>query len=402
MARNFDNWLQAFLEYTSYGEAPKRLYFWTAVSTIAGALRRHVWIDQGYFKWYPNHYIIVVAPPGIISKTTTTALGMDLLRKVPGINFGPNIVTWEKMVSSFAGAAEQFTYNGESITQSAITIESGEFGNLFDPKNRESVDLFVSLWDSKDGKFTKETKMSGSDTIVNPFINLIACTTPAWISENFPKYLVGGGFTSRCIFVYAESKHQYVAYPGLCIPKDLAIMRHRLVADLEHISCNLVGPYTLTAEAVEWGEAWYREHFEKHSKLFDSGVFGGYVARKQTHLHKLAMVFAAATSDQLVITKDHLETANVMITDLEPDMCKVFDNIGRSELSVNSDKVVKILAVAPNQTMRYIDLYRKVHMFFPSSKAFEDVMTGLIRTGQVIMQQVGTDMILRIGPNARQ
>lgn len=70
---------------------------------IAGALRRKVWIDQAYFKWYSNFYIIpLVAPPGIVSKSTTAGIGMSILREVPGVNFGPDVVTWPAFVEAFA------------------------------------------------------------------------------------------------------------------------------------------------------------------------------------------------------------------------------------------------------------------------------------------------------------
>jgi len=78
------------------------MHFWTGVSTLAGALRRKVWVDMGYFKWFPNFYIILVAPPGIVSKSTTAGIGMSLLRQVPDIQFGPDVITWQALVQSFA------------------------------------------------------------------------------------------------------------------------------------------------------------------------------------------------------------------------------------------------------------------------------------------------------------
>ena len=65
------------------------MYAWVGVSTIAGALRRKVWIDQAYFKWYPNFYIILVAPPGIVAKSTTASLGMRLCGVSPVSASGP-------------------------------------------------------------------------------------------------------------------------------------------------------------------------------------------------------------------------------------------------------------------------------------------------------------------------
>ena len=79
--RNYSDWLKAYMEYAGYGEAPKYMHFWTGVSVIAGALRRKVWIDEIYFKWYPNFYIIFVAPPGVVSKSTTACTKIEPLVK---------------------------------------------------------------------------------------------------------------------------------------------------------------------------------------------------------------------------------------------------------------------------------------------------------------------------------
>ncbi len=259
MSRINADWLNAFLEYSQFGEAPRHMYFWAGVSAVAGALRRKVWIDQAYFKWYPNFYICLVAPPGIVSKSTTAGVAMGLLRQVPGIKFGPDVVTWPALVSAFAESTEGFEYNGMIYPMSAMTLESSEFGNLLNPQDKEMVDLLVSLWDGKQGNFEKSTKHSGKDTVENPWINLIACTTPAWIAGNFPEYMVGGGFTSRTIFVYADTKERYVAYPGLKVPANLAQQAADLVSDLTHIS-PLAGEYVLTKDAVAGGEDWYKTH----------------------------------------------------------------------------------------------------------------------------------------------
>lgn len=392
MARQFPDWLTAFCDYASYGEAPRRMYFWTGVSTIAGALRRRVWIDQAYFRWHPNFYIILVAPPGIVSKSTTADVGMRLLRRVPGVNFGPNVVTWQALVQSFAAAGESFQFGDEWHSMSAITIESSEFGNLLNPQDKEMVDLLVTLWDGKQGAFTKVTKASGNDTVENPWINVIACTTPAWIAGNFPEYMIGGGFTSRCLFIYAERKEKYVAYPGLEVPKNLQAVEDALVRDLEHIATNLVGAYVLDTSAVEWGKRWYKHHYENRPPLLDDERFGGYIARKQTHLHKLAMVLAAATKDDLVLTEAELATANIMVTELEEDMPRVFSKIGRTEASVQAERFINY--VRKRRVIPYMEAYKFVHAYFPDVHDFEGIVSGAIRAGYVTQEQRGTEMYL--------
>lgn len=394
MARNFPDWLGAFLKYASYGEAPTRMYFWAGVSAVAGALRRRVWIDQAYFRWYPNFYICLVAPPGIVSKSTTAGVAMSLLRRVPGIKFGPDVVTWPALVAAFAEATEAYEFDGAYHPMSAMTLESSEFGNLLNPQDKEMVDLLVSLWDGKQGAFEKHTKGSGKDTVQNPWINLIACTTPSWIAGNFPEYMIGGGFTSRTVFVYADAKAQFVAYPGLQVPKDLDRFADALVEDLCQIS-NLVGEYRLSPAAVAWGEQWYQAHYTTRPVNLDPERFGGYIARKQTHIHKLAIVLAASAGDNLEISAEHLQIADNMLTDLEPDMQFVFSKIGRTETSLYIERLVHF--VHEKGAVPYDEAYRHVHSHFPSMRDFEDLVIGCVRAGYIKLQTKGTTSYMTAG-----
>jgi hypothetical protein len=366
------------------------MHFWTGISTLAGALRRQVWIDMAYFKWFPNFYIILVAPPGIVSKSTTAGIGMSLLKKVPDIKFGPDVVTWQALVTGFAESTMSYELQGEFHAMSALTIESSEFGNLLNPQDKEMVDLLVSLWDGKQGAFEKKTKGSGHDIVENPWINLIACTTPAWIAGNFPEYMIGGGFTSRCLFVYADKKAKLVAYPSQIVPKDMQRTAQMLVEDLAQISL-LKGEYVMTEEAVRWGHAWYETHYQTKHQL-DDDRFGGYLARKQTHIHKLAMILAAAESSRLVITAEHLALADRMVSDLEPDMQMVFSKIGKSDEAVYAERL--IWYVEKRQGCAYAEAYRFVHAHFPKLQDFESVIQGALRSNYLVLKQKGSEMWL--------
>lgn len=379
--RNFSNWLDAFCEYASFGEAPPYMYKWVGISTIAGALRRQVRLDMGYFEWLPNFYVILVGPPGIISKTTTASIGMSLLREIPGIRFGPDVTTWQSLSQSLAESCEEYVdHEGTYHKMTAITIESGEFGNLFNPHDREMVDFYITLWDGKRGALKKMTKTSGEDTIINPWVNLIACTTPAWIAGNFPEYMIGGGFTSRCIFVYADRKHKYVAYPGLVMPADIGNLRMRLIQDLEKIS-TLVGDYSLHPDSVEWGERWYRQHYESVPKHLNNERFGGYIARKQTHMHKLAMILSAAKRGDLVIRVEDLEEARLELEAIEANMPKVFDHIGRSEESKKAGEVLSIVKALSGYP--FAEIFPHAFRVVPDQTEFTKIVQSLIAARQL-------------------
>ncbi len=353
--RILNDWIKAYMEYSSFSEAPDKFHFWTAISTIAGALRRRVWIDQAYFQWTPNFYIIFVAPPGIVSKSTTLSIGMRLLRQIPGIHFGPDAVTWQALTESLANSTEEvdLTPGRESgklsmdvnlQPMSCITIASSEFGTFMNPKDREMVDVLVSLWDGQLGVWEKRTKTSGSDVIANPWINIAACTTPSWIAGNFPDYMIGGGFTSRCVFVYADQKRKLVPYPSLHVPKNFKKMEEDLVHDLEILS-TFCGEVKLSEAAQEFGEAWYVDHFSTHHAELSNSRFAGYIARKQTHIHKIAMVLSASdgAAKPLIISKRHLEAASQIATTLEADMPRVFSQIGLIGITKHADEVLQLL-----------------------------------------------------------
>ena len=156
--RHFDDWILAYCNYAGFSEAPRYMHFFTGVSTIASVLTRRVWINQVHFKWYPNFYIVLVAEPGIVSKSTTMDIGMRLLRQVPDVHFGPSVVTWQALVTKFAASKSAFEFPpGETkfVIQSALTLAASEFGNLVNPTERETIDLYVDLWDCRTGVLEK-------------------------------------------------------------------------------------------------------------------------------------------------------------------------------------------------------------------------------------------------------
>lgn len=380
-SRKLENWIKSYMEYSSYAEAPDKMHFWVAVSTIAGALRRRVWIDQGYFQWTPNFYIIFVAPPGIVSKSTTLSIGMKLLKQIEGIKFGPDAVTWQALTQALADAKEDALMDdGTYHPMSCITIASSEFGTFLNPNDREMIDVLVSLWDGQLGVWEKRTKTQGSDRIENPWINIAACTTPGWIAGNFPEYLIGGGFTSRCIFVYADKKRRLVAYPSANIPVEFAELEKKLVHDLEAISI-LKGPIVLSQPAVSWGTEWYESHYQNKPKHLDNDRFAGYLARKQTHIHKLAMVLSASYKDELVITAEDLKTASLIVTSLEEDMPQVFDLIGVQGQAKFSQEVVML--IKSYGTIPQPDLFRLCFKSM-SWQDFQNAIVAGVNSKQIV------------------
>ena len=339
LARHFAHWLKAYCDFTASSEAPLDFHFWTGVSTIAACLQRKVWKDELIFKWTPNFYIVFVGPAGIVTKSTTLNIGYSLLQKVvdvkgsPEVHFGPDSMTWHGLAKCFGEATHYKILNEGKpneikILQSPLTCSVSELGTFLRPDDKALVSFLTDVWDGKERPFEHRTGYSEQIKIENPWLNLIGATTPEWMQDNFPATMLQQGIGSRVVFVYGDTKRHLTAYPSRS-PRaaNYASIEKELVDDLKEIS-KLIGPYDLTPEAYKWGEDWYTKHHGVRGTNMASSRYGGYLARKQTHLHKLAMVLAAAQRDVLTIEKDDLDAANQLLEGSEKSMIKVFESVG--------------------------------------------------------------------------
>jgi hypothetical protein len=347
------DWLQAFVSYAGYGEASPRLMYWVGVSTIAAALGRKVWFDQDDFQWSPNFYILIVGEQGAVRKSTSIDVGMRLLKQVDGVMLGPSSATWQALLQKIDKEAfrEIELADGKRFGMSCITLPLSEFGTFFKPDDRELLDVLTDLWDGKLGAFEKITKTSGNDTIRNPWINLIAATTPNWVSRNLTDDLLGGGLISRFIFLHGEMPERDIAYPKRHMPKDRDSMRHTLIGKLREIADN-AGPVELTDEAYQWGEQWYRDERNMLRKVGFGSLEAGFLVRKQVHLHKLAMVIAAARGALPTITLEHLQEADRQLRGVDEDARRVLAVTGQTKITAAARQIYEAVKTAGGSIVR--------------------------------------------------
>lgn len=377
MGCSCSDWLEDFVEHTAASKFSEKVRYWVGVSVVAGALRRKVWIDQYAFQWTPNFFILLVGPPGS-GKSTAMGLGYRILRRVEGINFGPNEQTIQDLVKKLSEVREEWTISSGNFEMSCMSYEISEFGTFFDPTNRQQVDTLTDLWDAKLGNYIKSTKTNGEDEIVNPWLNLIAGCTQGWVDDNITEKFVKSGFASRLVYVPFEETKRIPYITREPKIKDAVKRENELYLRLDQIA-QLGGEMRLTDEAYEWGERWYNQYRDVADKLQEKEQ--GLYARSQTHLHKLAMVVSAARGKFPIIDAAELQEADRRLSLLTGNINAVFGRMGQSPQSKLAQDVLEVLVKHGSMTKR--ELFAKYFFRTVSSVMFEEAVKSIKAGGLV-------------------
>ena len=109
-----------------------------------------------------------------------------------------------------------------------------------------------------------------------------------------------------------------------------------------------------------------------------SDRYAGYLARKQTHIHKLAIVLSASRSSRLVIEKEVLIEAEAILSIAESHMLKVFESIGVVMEAKHTNELVAYLRA--HKWMTADELWKCV-MNLMTLKEYEESLRAAVKGG---------------------
>lgn len=392
------SFIKNYLEYTANQETTERVHKWVALSVIAGALERRVWLPRGNYTLFPNLYVFVIGPSGKVKKSTSTALGVDLLRELPEFKIMSERATAASLITQLERSSKTFTFNGREIKQSPSFAYASELNVFLGEVFGSITELLTTFYDCQpqdsSKPWTYETRSSGIQRIYGPCLNILGASTPSWLKDSVPVKSLEGGFASRVIFVVEQSMRRAIAFPDReRRAEDHEAQKRFLLSGLRRIYA-LKGPARITDECVVVAQPWYENHMVRGVADTDAR-FSGYYSRKFETALKIALLLSVSEGDSLVIELSHFEEALSLLADVELQMMDAFAAAGDNPNAALTEKVWRL--VAAQGRIRMAHLITAVRHDAGIAKLAE-VVQDLRAMGRVknyaVSDELGKDMIV--------
>lgn len=312
-------------------EAPTAYCVWSALFALATIIKREAWLEWYPQRIYPNLFIILVGPAGVVKKSTSISFADSILKHVERHIEDPNdrhiktpsIVrnksTPEAILEAMRIETPKYVFrslDGRPVTDSdgnlrtysntsEVSIVVSELAVMIGKQryNESMVDLLLDLYDPHE-VFEYRTVGKGPIKLRRLCTSIIGATTPDGFANSIPRQATGDGFLSRTIVIAQKSTKRRFPQPRR--PKG-APDNDELSKRLAHIAVNTVGAFTFSEAAFKAYENWYFLFKDRLEVDPDQGV----KSRQDITLMKLSMLMCAQRYDNVdnIITIDDFHDA---------------------------------------------------------------------------------------------
>ena len=382
--RRLGDLIPAYMRYTAKSEPPDSYHLWSFLAMVASVARRNVWIDMGFGKIYCNVYVVLIGPAGKCRKTTAIKLAKGVVTGIPDVNFSADSTTRQSLSQTLKELETTVTIPTEDgkeyYTHCSMTILSKELSVFLGEKNLDLLAFLTDVYDCP-STWVYRTKNQGEDVLQNVWVSLLGASTPDWLVGALGDSAIGGGFTSRVIFVVEQDvRHKVFRYE---LTEEERALGEDIRADLGHVALAR-GPFSMTEGAAELCAAWYEQ--VDNNPLLKDRRFTGYITRKHMHLLKVAMLISLCESNALVIKEDHIARALDYLDAIEPSMVQAFGYAGRSELAPAIGLIKEYIKMSGSISRPHL---LKATALDVAPQNFDIVITTLINTGDISVDSRG-------------
>jgi hypothetical protein len=381
-----DSFLHNFATLNEGTEIPSTFALWCGLAGLSCALGRRCWVQMGnVFTIYPNMYTVLVAASGVQRKST--AVGM-IERVVRQLSPTPNIIAQKITPEGLIDAIRTTPIDvaGKALLRQTCEgfVIVDELDTFLNKNSYEAglASLLIQLYDCKES-FEYRTKGRGSEKATNTCLGILGASTIDWIRRAIPADAVGGGLTSRMLFVYDDVKQPGVALP--VITSEQKALGETCARQLQEVA-SLSGEYILLPEAAEYFTRSY-DRFRDNSDMWNDGTMAGYASRRGTHMLKLGMLLSASAGNSMAITREYMEAAELLLEGVEKHLPAVMRLITSTDEGAITQEVSLRIRRAGSQGISRAQLSR-AFSHKVSANHLSDLLQTSIESHEIRMEVV--------------
>lgn len=357
------------MEYTAEQESPKAFHFWVGISILGACIGRHVHIPRIKYTIFPNLFVILVAGSAKCRKSVSLSIGKDLLHalKEPPTIFAQKVTT-EALIQALEESKKNDCCYG-IICASELSVFLGS-----DAIKSGIIPALTDLYDSP-RDWVYHTRGRGKESLKNVTLSMIAASTKDWLRTSIPEEAIGGGFTSRVIFVFEDAPSKLILFPDGSPNTDE--LRQRIMFDLEHIR-SIHGVMRFSEEAQKFAWEWY----QNESTIVRDEKVDGYFGRKHDTMFKVSTILSISEDDSLLIEKRHIEKALELMERNELHLNTVMESVTSTSFGGATEKIFQI--IKKFRDISHVDLLQKCWRYATATELAE-MTTTLVDSGEVRM-----------------
>lgn len=343
--------------YTDYAgrvtDAPPLFHLWTGISLLSAALGNDAWVWSWGRRICANLWTVLLAPSGILRKTTALNIGQGVL------------------MDSSAGLADRAWPSEWSFEGLLATMAQKPAGILFVREFKRfnaalmrdyaggSKELLVDTYDNPERE-SRRTKQDGEVTVEFPAPSILAATTMDWFEASLQRDDIGGGFLSRIFLIPAQEKG---TWKGLGETRSDAdrLQREALGDHLKAIRYGMTGELDISEIREPFNE-WLRAYEESWASRLTPEL-AGTVSRSGANALKLTMIFEADRGVSGTLSLAAFERARQMVEFSNAQMAELLaEGLGLSREAKERKRVADAIRRAYPDALEHSTALQNLHI----------------------------------------
>jgi len=346
-------------------DAPDIYIETSALMILSTTIRRNIHFYFGSKKLFTNLWVVLIGKSSLLRKSTCMNLTMDFID--PDLVL-PQEVTPQKLIDILSFKPQGIFFWDEIM--SILKLFKRDYMSGAKPMLTELFDR------TKDYK--KET-LEYTRVVKEPFINILAGTTPEWYQQGLTESDVKSGFIPRFLQVFANRKDKFIKIPGL---GDMTV-KEKLKGYLRELK-EIRYEIKLSEDSKEeFGK--YSETIEKLIRKDKYGI-SPFLSRLLNYTMKFAVLYHISNSllcREPYIYLDDMKQAIAFSETIRQSTEKILSKLAFTPHQVNRQKVLDILEMKDGQA-NYSELMRRLKI---SANELKSVLGSLEIEDRIVVSQ---------------